>query len=162
MEIEFEKDILNIREFVEKALHLEKKAYSDYKDTLMRTSNKFVLESLITITLETLIHREIFRGLLEALNLFVRERDKLLYKEIERGSQEIELLYQAIVNHLNIEKNMIKMLSEIISYIKEMSNKYPRYKTTLEMIASILDAIRENEEHHHEKIAEIISLIRVR
>ncbi len=145
----------NIKDIVKKASEIESKAAYDYFFGLSRIASygisvKELRDIINKVAVETIIHKHLMRGLLEA----IEELDKMNQSisdieerkvEKEEIPEEFKTLFKRFLErHLVIEKDMVTI-----------------YKTLAEkadhpLIKALAEKLSENEKEHHRYFAELI------
>ena len=146
----------NLRDIIEKAHSIETQAAYDYTFGLSRLqalgySYKELQDSLKTIAVETIIHKHLVEGLLNAVKELekmdqtiasMEEREPI--KPEELTPQTKALLKRFAERHLEIERDMIETYTKLAE-----EADHPVVKELAKQLA-------ENERQHHAKFAEMI------
>ncbi|WP_448578833.1 ferritin family protein [Thermosphaera sp.] len=138
-------------ELIKKALDIEEKATASYFHSIgvlrLRGVEVKDLEEVIKkIAVETLIHKELMKGMLKAYEEALDKESQVMkeLENIEPSAVEKALIVKLLKEHLIIESDMIATYKELAE-----SLKYPVLKQLAETLA-------ENERVHHELLTSLI------
>lgn len=144
-----------VKDVVEKAYEVESTATYSYLFGLTRLTSYGMkseeLEKAVhTIATDTIIHKHLVKGLLEAINELEKldkEVEDLAMKQEEVGTslspQQKILLSRFIERHFQIEEEMIKVYEEI------------RDRVEHPLLKSLAERLVENEKRHHQHLKEL-------
>lgn len=142
---------MSLGDIIEEALDAEAKAADSYTHSIgilrLRGMEVKDLENVIkTVSIETLIHKEVLKGLSKAY-------ESALSKEVEvfKGVEEVTpsrveraVIVKLLREHLQIESHMIEVYRRMAELLR-----YP-------VLRAIAEALARNEEEHHRVIQELI------
>ena len=138
-------------ELIKKSQEIEENAASSYLHAIriLRLQGVEVrdLENVIKkIAIETLIHREIVKGMLKAYEEALKRESEVM-KEIEElkpSAKEKAVIVRLLKDHLLIE-------SEMIDYYKKLAQELP-----YPVLKELAESLAKNEEEHHKLISSLI------
>jgi rubrerythrin len=138
-------------ELIKKSQEIEENATSSYLHAIriLRLQGVEVrdLENVIKkIAIETLIHREIVKGMLKAYEEALKRESEVM-KEIEElkpSAREKAVIVRLLKDHLLIE-------SEMIDYYKKLAQELP-----YPVLKELAESLAKNEEEHHKLISSLI------
>lgn len=138
-------------ELIKKAQEIEENAVNSYFHAIrvLRLSGVELqnLERLIKkVAIETLIHRELVKGVLKAYEEALKRETEVLkeIKEIEPSAREKTVITKLLREHLLIERDMIDLYRKLAQELP-----YPILKELAESLA-------KNEEEHHRLLNSLI------
>ncbi|MCE4614270.1 MAG: hypothetical protein F7B60_01885 [Desulfurococcales archaeon] len=147
----------NLREIVEKAHGIETQAAYDYTFGLSRLqalgySYKELQDSLKTIAVETIIHKHLMEGLLNAVKELEKMDQTIASLEEREGikpegvsPQTKALVKRFAERHLEIERDMVETYAKLAE-----EADHP-------VIRELARQLEENEKQHHQRFMEMIS-----
>ncbi len=147
-----------IREIVKKASDIESKAAYDYFFGLSRIasyglSTEELRRVINKVAVETIIHKHLMRGLLEALDELEKmdqSVSEIEARKVEPGEipEEFRTLFKRFLErHLEIESNMVQTYRELAE------------KADHPLIKALAEKLAENEMEHHKYFAELLQKI---
>ncbi len=138
-------------ELIKKSQEIEENATSSYLHAIrvLRLQGVEVqdLEKIIKkIAIETLIHKEVVKGMLKAYEEAL-EKESEVMKEIEElkpSAREKAIIVRLLKDHLLIE-------SEMIEHYKKLAQELP-----YPVLKELAESLAKNEEEHHKLISTLI------
>lgn len=138
-------------ELIKKAQEIEENAVNSYFHAIrvLRLSGVELqnLEKLIKkVAIETLIHKELVKGLLKAYEEALEREAEVLkeVKEIEPSAREKTVVTKLLKEHLLIE-------SEMIDLYKKLARELP-----YPILKELAESLAKNEEEHHKLLTSLI------
>jgi len=143
--------VINIlQELIRKALETEEKAVGSYLHAIRILRLQGVetedLEKIIKkVAIETLIHRELMRGVLKAYEEALKKESEVMKEigELQPSARERAVIVKLLKEHLIIESEMIDTYRRIAQEVP-----YP-------VLKDLAEALARNEERHHELLTSI-------
>ncbi len=135
------------KDWVKDAKFIEEKGLNDYLYSLKKVKTSATASTIASILVETLIHYEIVKAILDAYERIESIGiDALLRSKEEEAKEDIEYLKNAITNHLLIEKDM----SKLYEALSKDENLHP-------LVKEIFGVLAKNEIEHHRQLSELLS-----
>lgn len=138
-------------ELIKKAQEIEENAVNSYFHAIrvLRLSGVELqnLEKLIKkVAIETLIHKELVKGVLKAYEEALKREAEVLkeVKEIEPSAREKTVVTKLLKEHLLIE-------SEMIDLYKKLARELP-----YPLLKELAESLAKNEEEHHKLLTSLI------
>lgn len=138
-------------ELIKKAQEIEENAVNSYFHAIrvLRLSSVELqnLEKLVKkVAIETLIHKELVKGLLKAYEEALKREAEVLkeVKEIEPSAREKTVVTKLLKEHLLIE-------SEMIDLYKKLARELP-----YPILKELAESLAKNEEEHHKLLTSLI------
>ena len=135
------------KDWVKDAKFIEEKGLNDYLYSLKKVKTSLTASTIASILVETLIHYEIVKAILDAYERIESIGiDALLRSKEEEAKEDLEYLKNAIANHLLIEKDM----SKLYEALSKDENLHP-------LVREIFGVLAKNEVEHHKQLSELLS-----
>ncbi len=139
-----------LQELIRKALEIEEKAVDSYLHAIRILRLQGVetedLEKIIKkVAVETLIHRELMRGVLKAYEEALKKESEVMKEigELQPSARERAVIVKLLKEHLIIESEMVSIYRRIAQEVP-----YP-------VLKDLAEALARNEERHHELLTSI-------
>lgn len=146
----------DIRDIIRRAEDIESRAAYDYSFGLARIASYGLpvedLKNIINrVAVDTIIHKHLVRGILEALNELEKMNQSISDIEERRVElheipEDLKTVFRRFLErHLEIERNMISVYRELAE------------KADHPVVKALAEKLAENEKEHHRYLSELIS-----
>jgi len=144
-------NIQELRELIGKALEVEEKAVDSYLHAIRILKLQGIetedLERIVKkVAIETLIHRELMKGVLKAYEEAVKKESEVSreIEELQPSARERAIIVKLLREHIVIE-------SEMIDVYRRIAQEVPYF-----VLKELAEALAKNEERHHELLSQLV------
>jgi rubrerythrin len=157
---ELVRELHGVRASLERLKGIEERGLRAYTETLEKLRSRQAYQSLLAVSIETMLHAKLFNALLEGLSEALRMFRRAGVRHLAAGYEDVKRYYDALRSHLEMERNMVATIAGVARQLRELEERHrgEQVETLYRLLRGVVEAIARNEAEHTAKVASILAL----